>query len=166
MDTPEYGTLALVLVGIGTVLPFVLLGPFFRTFKLRYLLAPIPFIVVGLGLIAWQVVALMAAFVAAFILWIYLFHRREEAYKRNYPVFETKPVRSIVSKDGFSHHLHIARLRSGFIIGIVYDTEVDLTPMTMQTRWKEVFPDYGSAERELLRRLADFIPADRMPDPS
>lgn len=98
-----------------------------------------------------------------FCLFIYDFHLREERYKRKFPVFSAPPIGTITRKDGFQHDLHIVKIKSGFIIGINYETEIDLTPMTIQTRWKDIFPDYASARCELLKRLEDFIPIDQMP---
>lgn len=156
----------LVLIAIGCVLPFFGLSRFFKTFKLRYLILPIPFLAIGMGLIDWRALLLMGAFFACFCLFIYGFHIREELYAKNFPVFRAAPVGSVTRKDGFKHDLHIVKIKTGFIIGINYETEVDLTPMTIQTRWKDVFPDYASARRELLKRLHEFIPADQMPHPS
>jgi hypothetical protein len=43
-----------------------------------------------------------------------------------------------------------------------YETEIDLTPMSVETRWEEVFHDYASARIELLKRLREQVPSDGM----
>jgi hypothetical protein len=163
-DAPAHGMLGLILVAVGCVLSVVLAGKVTVTGRLHYLLYPTVPIVVGMLLVAWQVVALMAVFLALFILWIYLFHLKEKAYERNYPVFATNAVHAFTTSDGRDFRLHIAKIRSKFIIGIIYDMEVDGSSLTQQTRWKDEFSDYAAAERALLDRLPGYAPADDIPD--
>ena len=155
--------LGLILVVVGSVLTVTWMFRLFDTGRLRYLLVPPLLIALGLGLIAWEVIAVGALMLGIMALCLYVSHLQDKAYERDYPVFATKPIRTLTSRAGFEHRLHIAEVRSIFIIGIDYDAENDGNPVVYKTDWKDEFPDFSAAERELLKRLADFIPAGDVP---
>lgn len=163
-DAAAHGILGLILVTVGCVLAVVLAGKVTVTGRLHYLLYPTVPIVVGMLLVAWQVLALMAAFLALLILAGYLFHLKEKAYHRHYPVFAADAVHTFTTSEGYGFRLHIAEIRSKFIIGIIYDMEVDGSSTTQQTRWKDEFSDYAAAEQALLDRLPGYAPAADIPD--
>ncbi|MCW7537958.1 hypothetical protein OOT46_08855 [Aquabacterium sp. A7-Y] len=150
--------IGLTVAATGTLLVPVLGGRFF--------LLPWVILLLGVGLMEWVVLALFVAFFGLFVLWTYLFHLREERYKRLYPVFQAAPIRTITMPDDCSYRLHIAKARGGYAIGIEYDMEVDGTPMTHQTRWRDIYADYPAAERAVLVGLSSLVPprhASRLP---
>ena len=81
---------------------------------------------------------------------------RDKHYERTYLVFKGTPIHTLVDKYGLQHHLYIQRDNSRFLIGMKYSLEVDDHIYQHHTRWKEVFPDYDSAETELLRRYTEW----------
>lgn len=118
----------------------------------------------GAWLIAWWLAVTLLAFAAMLAIPLVICVWRDKAYLKNYPIFASPPFRTIAARDGFEYRLHIAAVKSGFGIGLDFDTIVDGAVSTQQTRWREVFPDRARAERELMRRLRDYISPDDMPD--
>jgi hypothetical protein len=75
-------------------------------------------------------------------------------YKKNYPIFDYAPVRSVPygKSKKLTHDLYITPLRSAFFIGIKYWFEADGSNMSRTTFWKDSFATYEEAEVELTRR--------------
>lgn len=107
----------------------------------------------------WLAVA-SAAVAAAVALAVAITVVRDKAYLKTYPVFATAPFRTIRAGNGFEYRLHIAAVKSGFGIGMDFDTELDGGVSTLRTRWREVFADRASAERALMQRVREQMSAD------
>ncbi|WP_426337297.1 hypothetical protein ACN9MY_10710 [Pseudoduganella sp. R-31] len=131
----------------------------------RAFLVYAPLITIGLFLmIGWRMFLAMVAVFACIFLWIYLLGAKDRRYARNFPVFESVPLESVRDQDGFRYDFHIAEAKTGFIIGIQHEDEIDGTPMMRKTNWEDIFPDYESARNELLKRLDDYpLLRDRKP---
>jgi hypothetical protein len=124
-------------------------------------------VVVGTALCAPGAIGLTVAMFAALILFVAVGHFYDAWYKRNYPVFETEPIRSLKSSSGDFYRLHIAEARGGFIIGIDYDDWIDGRFINFHTKWRTVFPDYCSAEQALVSRYEKLsAPPWTPPSPS
>lgn len=134
-----------------------------RAFFVLLVLGPL-MILAGAWLIGWWAALLLVTFVAVLALAMKIVVFRDEAYLKNCPVFASAPFRTITAKDGFEYRLHIAPVKSGFGIGLDFDVEPESGVSNIQTRWRETFPDRAAAQCELMRRLRDYIPADRMPE--
>lgn len=152
-----------VCIAAGVLMAAFYKGPHHPLPSATELLYPGVLLSVGVGLLAWRVLVMLLALVSCLALVVWGHQLGERRYARRFPVFKTPPLGSITRKDGFRYDLHIARIPAGYIIGLSYQTEVDLAPRTCQTRWRDVFPDYPSARRALLKRLIEKIPADQMP---
>lgn len=162
MDTQAIAGIVIMLIGISLI--FFYRGSAYPFPSLDEFLLPMGVIGLGLGLLEWRVLLMMVGLILCFALFAYGLSVREARYARQFPVFDTPPVSSITRKDGFRHDLHIARIDAGFIIGIRYQTEIDLTPMTLKTYWKDIYPDLESAQNALLEKLPGFISPEWMPD--
>jgi hypothetical protein len=146
------GGVLIVLASISPLIPWKSIDN-----ELNSLLFTPVLMAIGFGLIDWRVGLSLVVLFGFFCLWIYCISVSNKRYERNFPVFKTPPIETVTSKDGFRYNLHIAKVSIGFIIGIHYEDEIDLTPMTFKTKWNIVFPDYASAQSELSKRLGMYL---------
>jgi hypothetical protein len=79
---------------------------------------------------------------------------KEHFYKKNYPIFDHPPVRSVPygKSKKLTHDLYITPLRGTFFIGIKYWYKSDESNYSAFTSWKHRFATYEEAEVELTRR--------------
>ena len=120
----------------------------------------------GIGLMDWRFLVAIALFFALLFMFGLFIELRNQRYARLYPVFSTDPTLLATGTTGHVYHLHIARVHSGFIIGISYEEEIDGTPRTTKTRWKMAFPTYELAEAEVIKRCQDLTARHGTPNPS
>lgn len=130
-----------------------------RAFFVLLVLGPL-MILAGAWLIGWWAALLLVAFAVGLALAMKIVVFRDDAYQRNYPVFASAPFRTILAKDGFEYRLHIAPVKSGYGIGLDFDVEPESGVSNIRTRWRDTFPDRAAAERELMRRLREYIGSD------
>jgi hypothetical protein len=86
-------------------------------------------------------------------------------YKKNYPIFDHEPVRSVPygKNKKLTHDLHITPLRGAFFIGIKYWYKSDGSNENATTSWKDSFATYEEAEVELMRRYEAWKTTGRFP---
>jgi hypothetical protein len=73
-------------------------------------------------------------------------------YKRNYPTFQNKPYKEVTDVNGNICSMYITQSKGKYFIGLIYLEEADGSWIWYRTRWLDRFPDFASAQTELLRR--------------
>lgn len=77
-------------------------------------------------------------------------------YDKRFPVFGTEPKWRFTDENGQRRDLYIAEIESGFIIGMMYEVEIDDAMTQQRTRWKDRFNTYQQAKDELRCRAASY----------
>jgi hypothetical protein len=148
-------SMGLVLLGIALVfIPFLWPREFDRL--LLYLALSLVCIIAGMACISLEVGALLAGFFALMFGLLAVALLRGWWYDKRFPVFATEPVWSFTDDDGCLRDLYIAETGSGFIIGMMYEVEIDDARSRLRTRWKDVFKTWRDAEDELRCRAASY----------
>jgi hypothetical protein len=89
-----HSVIGILLMSIGCLAAFIV-AFLPRALSLLLLLS-------GMGVLDWRYLALVILLALAFCLFIFWFYVREKSYRRNYPLFDKKPVGSFSTRTGSS----------------------------------------------------------------